>query len=101
MADNQNSYLLGSPVEITMRFKVHNALTDPTTIILTVKKPDKSCLEYTYPADDEIVRESVGIFKAVITGDLVGEWNYRVKGTGTAGGVDEESFCITESAVID
>ena len=69
-----------SGTEITMTGTFKNSagvLTDPTTVVVTVRSPAGTT---TTPS---VGHPSTGVYTAVATLDLAGEWIYRFDGTGT------------------
>jgi hypothetical protein len=83
-----NKYHKGNSTRISCPFTVNNVLTDPTTVTLTVKKPDASSTSYTYGAS-EIQKASTGNYYKDIELDQEGIWLYRWEGTGDCNAVSE------------
>ncbi|MEP7290528.1 MAG: hypothetical protein ABI835_02040 [Chloroflexota bacterium] len=94
-------YLLGDTIRLRVTFKVLHALIDPTTVIFKVKSSDKSIMTYTYPAENDIIRDSEGEFHLRVVGNKVGQWYYRAEGTGAAAGVEESAFYVIPSLVVE
>jgi len=88
-----NLYDLNDGVRVGATFKVATVNTDPTTITLKVKDPDRTTTTYTY-ALAEITKSATGIYYKDITANRVGRWNYRWEGTGTVVATDEGTFIV-------
>lgn len=76
-----NSYFLGQGVTVRCEFAVNGVFTDPTTVTLTVQKPDRTETTYTYGAG-EITKDSLGHFSKQIEPATLGTYIYKWKGTG-------------------
>lgn len=50
---------------------------DPTELTFTVEAPDDTQLAYVWETDDELVRESTGVFSAAVTLNQAGIWRYQ------------------------
>jgi hypothetical protein len=84
-------------------FTTDGAPTDPSTVTLTIKKPDLTLLVYGWPSpavDGILERESAGRFYAEVTYDQAGTWNYRLEGTGAAVAAEEGRVKISKSKVL-
>lgn len=64
------------------------ALTDPTTITLSVVEPDGTRTNYTY-AGATVTKHSAGVFYKDIPLELAGEYLLRWVGTGAAAATTE------------
>lgn len=66
--------------------------TDPTTLVLKVRKPDDTVTTYTYGVGIVIVKDGVGAYHADLTLDQAGRWKYDWIGTGTAAFAEGSAF---------
>jgi len=98
-------FLLGQPMVLDLTTKnLAGALTDPTTLTLTIEQPSGALLgpsgAYAWPPDGSIiVKSSAGTFTATITPTLQGLHSYRWIATGTAAGVFEGVFEVVSVQV--
>lgn len=84
-------------------FTTDGAATDPTAVLLTIKRPDATLLEYGWPsagADGTLTRESAGRFYIELTYDIPGTWNYRLEGTGAVVAAEEGRVKVNRSKVL-
>lgn len=84
-------------------FTTNGTATDPTAVLLTIKKPDLSVLAYGWPtpgASGGLTRESAGRFYVEVTYDMAGTWNYRLEGTGAAVAAEEGRVKVNRSKVL-
>jgi hypothetical protein len=58
------------------------APTDPTVVTLRITKPGVAAVTYTYGTDQELVRDSAGVFHMDFLCDTIGEHKWRWLGTG-------------------
>jgi hypothetical protein len=95
---------LGVPLAVPPdAFTTNGDPTDPTTVTLTIKKPDLTLLVYGWPAagaDGVLTRESAGRFYAELTYDQAGTWRYRLEGTGAAVAAEESFVKVSASKVL-
>ena len=83
-------------------FRTDGADADPTTVTLTVQRPDGTQLVYGWPsagADGTLVREAAGRFYADIPLDQAGTWAYKLRGTGTVAAVEEATLRVERGKV--
>lgn len=83
----------------TFRDASTNALVDPTTLTMTVKRPDGTVTIYTYGTSAEVSRTSLGLYRALIPLTAAGDWGYRWKSTGSGAGAQEGSLTVRPSVV--
>lgn len=84
-------------------FTTGGAATDPTTVTLTIVKPDQTVLVYGWPtagATGTLTRESAGRFYAEVTYDQSGSWTYRLEGTGAVVAAEEGRVRVSRSRVL-
>jgi hypothetical protein len=93
----------GQPlVDPPSAFHVGGADTDPTTVTLTIQRPDQTQLVYGWPsagADGTLIREAPGRFYVDVLIDQSGTWRYKLRGTGAVASVEEDSIKIDRSKV--
>ncbi len=78
-----SNYANGQTVTLSATFKNRTkSLTDPTTVTLQVTDPAGTAVLYTY-AEDELVRESVGVYYKDHQFTSAGSWSYKWIATGT------------------
>ena len=93
-----NHYIEGQTVTLSAVFTRTNVATDPTTITLKLKKPDKSSVVYTFELG-EITRDGEGAYSRGVKLDQPGLWFYRWTGTGTVEAVGEHKLDVIASQV--
>jgi hypothetical protein len=97
--DPTTGVALASP---PLAFHVAGVDTDPTTVTLTIQRPDGTQLDYRWPSaglDGTLVRESVGRFYADVLINQSGNWRYKLRGTGAVAQVEESSLRVQSSHV--
>lgn len=84
------SFPVGSQARTTATFTIPNSdplgdrlLADPTTVTLRVDPPDGPIVIYTYPGGDgTIVRDSLGVYHALINLSKTPRYRFRWDSTG-------------------
>ena len=71
-----------------------DALIDPTAVFLSVKDPSGNLTTFEYDVDDDITRESEGVYSAEIDCDEAGTFYYRWFSTGLGKAAEEKSFKV-------
>lgn len=99
-----NKYDQGDKVRVKATFTdpfsdPADQVTDPTTVKLSVKKPDGTRTTYTFGTDSEVEKVSTGVYRSDLTIDQDGEWLYRWFSETTAEAAEEKSFIINDSLV--
>lgn len=79
-----NEYDIGDVVRLTIQLRVNGTLTDPTTLVLSVRSPSGAVTTYAWNTAPEVIRNSVGDFEARIPAVASGTWRYFWTSTGTA-----------------
>ena len=78
--------------------------TNPTAVVLTIKKPDlETLLVYGWPsagADGVLTNESPGRFYFDVALDQSGNWDWRLEGTGTVMAASEGRITVRRSLVL-
>lgn len=93
-----NTHDIGDIVQVKAIFRNQAGdLTDPTTIRLKIRRPDKTTSTYTYLTDPEVQRESLGVFISNLDIDQAGVWVYRWEGEGPVKAAEEHAFDIRRS----
>lgn len=95
------TYDVGDDVEVIGEFRdgTTGALLDPTTVKLTILRPDGYISTMVY-GTDAITKSAVGIYKYVVDATLHGTWKYRWFSTGTGKAAEEGSFNVRKPGVI-
>ena len=78
-----NSYYAGNRLKITATFLAGTAYYDPSVITGYVMDTDGSVVTYVYNTDDELTRESAGVYNLSIEIPLdasKGLWRYGITG---------------------
>lgn len=86
-------YELNDTADLRCTFKVSGAVTDPTTISLTVRAPSGTSTTYTYAAAT-VTRTSEGVYHRNTTLDERGVWFWRWAGTGTCQAAAEGTLTV-------
>jgi hypothetical protein len=89
-----NSYDVGDLIRLSITFKVGSTPTDPTTITFRILSPDGTVTEYIYATDDELVRDSDGVYHVDWIPDVKGVWAYRWEATGAVIEAEQAKFNV-------
>lgn len=101
-----DEYTLGATVRIgnhsgdTLRdaFRtVNGTATDPTAVLLTVRRPDGTHAVYGYPtpgADGTLTKQGTGVYYQDVACSLGGLWHWRLAGTGAVAVAAEGEFWV-------
>lgn len=86
-----NLYDKGQGVELEAHFKKDGVLSDPSSMVCKVRRPDgtEEVLSTTHP--------SVGVFRAEVVADQSGDWYYQFVGSGSVAAGDEHRFRVRPS----
>lgn len=95
MSTEFNEYEFGEVVRVFDTVTVSGAPADPSTITLTIRKPDGTI------ATPATTHDGLGLFHADVATDQAGTWRYRFSGTGAAAGAGEKAFRVRASRVLD
>ena len=68
---------VGDTETLNLSIAVDGVWTDPATLSLTIEAPDGTATVETWPADPDIIRDSEGQFRRVLTYTQPGLWAYR------------------------
>lgn len=91
-------YDLGDAVRCTALFRnLAGVLFDPTTVSVSVRKPDGTITTKVYGTDAEVIKTSVGNYYIDVNGNASGNWFYRWFSTGTGQAAAERPFIIRRS----
>ena len=91
------AYIVGDLVRVYVNFVASGLPTDPTTVILKYKSPGGTVTTWTFGVDTQVVKDSVGNYRADINANAGGTWYFRWEGTGVSQGAGQDSFVITAS----
>jgi hypothetical protein len=81
---------------------VEGAPTDPTTVTLTIQKPDATTLVYTWPSagpNGVLARESAGRFYRDVVIDQSGRWTQSMAGTGNVTAAAQSRTRVSRSYI--
>lgn len=76
------------------------AAVDPGALLLKVKAPGGAVATYSYGADAELVRDSLGHYHAAIPLPVAGQWAYRWDLVAPNAGAAEGVISVQKSRVI-
>lgn len=93
------AYIQGSLIRVSAVFLVNSAPTDPTTIVLKFKNPTGTITTWTFGTDNQVVKESLGTYRADINANVGGTWLFRWEGTGAAQAADQGTFDVTAATI--
>jgi hypothetical protein len=87
---DEGPYDVGDEITLEATFDVDGVLTNPTSTVCTVRKPDGSTTTPT------VTNPSTGKFQAKVTPAVGehGDWQYRFDGTGTAKAGGRKMFLV-------
>jgi hypothetical protein len=93
---------LGSSLRASALFTVFDTETalDPDDVFVSIKTPAAVLTTYAYPADAQIVRDSLGNFHIDINCDEAGTWYVRWFSEGNGQAADEESFTVEDAEAV-
>lgn len=80
------------------RLSETNALADPLTITVTVRRPDGTIADVTYPSAS-LSRVALGVYRLVVDVDVAGIWRVRWRSTGDAKAAEQTSFVADDPNV--
>ena len=92
-------YIAGDLVRVSVSFETGGIATDPTTVVLRYKNPAGTPTTWTFGVDSQVVKNSVGNYRADINANVGGTWYFRWEGTGAAQGVAQDSFVVTATNI--
>lgn len=110
MAITNAAFDIGDTIRVTGTFKAGTytvtsgvpsmayALTDPTTITLSVVSPSAVTTSYTY-AGGTVTKSTTGVFYRDLTPDASGEWRCKWTSTGAVAAVDEFVLYVRDAQV--
>ncbi len=78
-----------------------NVPADPSAVSYFVKRPGGAVTEFAYGTDEEVVKDSTGVYHVDVTIDVAGGWSERWEGAGGAAtAAGETRFQVRRSAVL-
>lgn len=83
---------VGDVVRINGSLRVDGVLTDPTTLVITITKPDLTQETYEWNIDPEVVRAGEGQFYYDLTVNAPGTWTWRWNSNANLTAFDEGSI---------
>lgn len=93
------TYITGAVIEIACAFTSSGVPIDPDTVQVLVKLPGGTTSTYNYPADDELVRDDVGVYHLDVAIASDGTHRVRFVATGAGAAAAETSFFAKSSFV--
>lgn len=110
-----NRFTLGALVRLAVEFNVNGTPTDPTAVTFKVRVPAGTVTTYVYGTDAQLVKASAGtvirdadgnaVWTAAASGTYYVDYPtaaegihwWRMQGTGTAVGAEEQAFTVKDS----
>ena len=89
----------GDLVRVSVLFLVDDSPLDPNVVTLRYKNPAGTITVWVYLTDAQVVRDSVGLFRADINANAGGVWSFRWEGTGPAQGAGQDTFTVTATNI--
>lgn len=71
-------------------------VTDPAGVSVVIRAPDGTKTTYIYGTDNELVRESAGVYHVLITLSQVGTYKWKWTGTASEQAVVDYDECDSE-----
>ena len=87
--------IVNDTVELEAKFTLEGALTDPTTVVLTVTDPASSVTTYNWPTGVHLItHKGLGQFECDVTATSAGRWTFQWTTTGPVVTVINGSFTV-------
>jgi hypothetical protein len=95
------TYDIGDRVRLAATFQDLNSnLADPTTITLTIKKPNQPAVVYAYALSPALlIRDSVGRYHVDLDLHIAGTWKYKWNGGGAIIAAEEGRIFVRPNNV--
>jgi hypothetical protein len=91
------NYDIGDLIRLAGTFTDLNGnASDPTTITLSIKKPNGDVVNLVYGVDVSVVKQSTGIYYMDFAPAMEGLHYYRFAGTGAVTAAEEMSFYVNK-----
>lgn len=88
-------YVIGNKIRITGTITdLEGTAVDPTTLEIEVRDPAGKVTTYTYGEDEEVVRDSTGVYYLDLLPNLPGPWRYYWLGEGENQVASNGSFFV-------
>lgn len=81
---------------------LHDVVTDPTSVVLTIRHTDGTLKVYGYPSEEDdglLTRETTGRFYRDVTLDVPGVWRIKLDGTGAVVASEQTTITVSRSLV--
>lgn len=85
---------VGDVVRVDATFTIGGSNTDPGAIVLKVKPPNGPTVRYVSGVGSFITNSATGKYRADITVDVEGTWQFEWEGTGTVRATSGSSFKV-------
>lgn len=95
------AYYKGALVRCRTQFRdpeTQDAYVDPASVTFKVRAPNGTTTTYVYGTDAQLVKESVGHYRADVNADQAGQWTFRFESGGTYQDADEATFTVLAGA---
>lgn len=92
-------YVVGDLIRVSVAFMVDDKPTDPAIVRLKWKNPAGVITTWTYLTDSQVVKDSVGQYRANLDVTTNGTWSFRWEGTGTAQAAGQDSFVVAATNI--
>jgi hypothetical protein len=99
-----NKHDLGDLVKVVGTFTGpddDDAPVDPDMVKLSFRDPSDNVTTWIYGSDDEIVKDSTGVYYALIDADEAGDWYYRWWSTGAGQAAEEKQFTVRTALAVE
>lgn len=101
MSHNVQEFDVGDAVRCSAGFKnLAGTAIDPTTVSVSVKKPDGTVETKVYGTDVEVVKSSIGNYYIDVDVTAHGVWYYRFFSTGSGKAAAERQFVVRRSQFV-
>src|SRR5262245_47032462 len=98
---NAGTYAQGDLAVASAVFTVSDAAADPTTVKVTVVRPDSQRQTYTYTTDAQVVKDSTGNYHINLSCVVPGSWRVWWHAEGTGQAADEVTFIVTAAGAAE
>lgn len=101
MSNTLNDYDVDDVAEISAEFRVARTgvLTNPTTLVVTVKPPSANAYTMVYGVDAGVIRDATGLYRIQIPLSESKAWKVEVKSTGAVAGMQPYVINVRERLI--
>ena len=72
---------------------------DSSGLTISIENPSGDTTAYVYGVDEEVIRDSLGVYHIDTLLDEAGIWRYNVTSTGAVAAVEEGSFNVSSNII--